>query len=485
MRKRRIGWRFGLVGCGIVVVLAGIATVGTQWSSWSRSYRRSIMASVSTVEVRRTDLTVQLTTGGRIDSSERTTIECELEALDVSVRGNRMGTNGASTILSIAPDGATVKKGDVLAVLDSSDYEEILRTQQMNVDRVTADHQVADLNLQAAETAFIEFRDGLRLQNIKTMEGQIALAESEYERSLDRLGWTRKMVGKGYLPKVQCTVDESSMNRMAFDLKKSKTTLRMFKEFNAPIYLRILEGDVKAAEIVLSYQDQRLKRNQSRLDYVKLQVERCTIRAPHDGFAINAQDQQGPPIRIEAGMTVRQRQRLFYLPNLSKMEVAAVLHESVVREVKPGMRATVKVEALAGRTLEGHVVSITQLPAQNNFFSDIRYFFAIVKLDTLPRGLLPGMSAEVAIQTVRRPDVLTVPTEALTVEEGHDVCYVACDDHLERREVQIGQATQDLLEVTAGLDEGDAVVLDPTHCDGLASVTTPATEAEGVEPISP
>ena len=166
------------------------------------------------------------------------------------------------------------------------------------------------------------------------------------------------------------------------------------------------------------------------------------------------------------------------------MEVAAVLHESVVREVRPGMPARVKVEALSGRVLEGHVVSISPLPVSNNFFSDIRYFYAIVKLDTLPAGLRPGMTAEVTIQTMRRPDVLTVPAEALRVEEGQDVCYVACDDHLERREVQIGQTTQDRLEVTAGLDEGEAVVLDPSHLDDALTASAPTTEGDGPEPVS-
>src|SRR5262249_8718857 len=182
-----------------------------------------------------------------------TVIECELEALDVGVRGQRITTGGASTVLSIIPDGSTVKRGDVLCVLDASDYEELLRTQQINVDRAVADHLQADLNLQVARTAVREYREGLLAQNLKTMEGEIALAQSEYERTTDRLKWTRGMVEKGYLPKAQVTAEQFRASQMALGLTKSRTKLRLFKEWDAPIYLKILEGDGLSAEGILNF----------------------------------------------------------------------------------------------------------------------------------------------------------------------------------------------------------------------------------------
>ena len=126
---------------------------------------------------------------------------------------------------------------------------------------------------------------------------------------LDRLDWTRRMTGKGYLPKAQFSTDESQANRMAFELKKSRTKLRVFRQFSAPIYVRILEGEIKAAEAILSFQDERLQRHQDRLDYVKRQIV-AARSVPHDGFAIYA-NEEGRNIHIEPGMIVRQKQRLF------------------------------------------------------------------------------------------------------------------------------------------------------------------------------
>ena len=72
---------------------------------------------------------------------------------------------------------------------------------------------------------------------------------------------------------------------------------------------------VTAAETTLNYQTLRLARHRERFALLEKQVEHCTIRAPHDGFVIyaNNTDRQ---VYIEAGMSVHQRQQLFFLPDL-------------------------------------------------------------------------------------------------------------------------------------------------------------------------
>lgn len=470
MRTRRIGWRYGLVGAGLVFALVA-ATLGVSPSVLQTLIRRAHpLSGLETATVRRADLSVSMTTSGRLESSDRTVIECDLENLSVSVKGNALTAGGASTILSVIADGSTVERGDVLCVLDASGYEDMVDAQAMNVERAVADNRMAELNLDVARMAVGEFRDGLMAQTLKTMEGTIALSQSDRERAAARLEWTRRMLTKGYMPRSQVVVEEFQSQQVTLALTKARTALRLFKRFSAPIYLRVLESEVLAAEAVMSYQRVRLQRNQERLAKLRRQVERCTIRAPHAGLVIYANDEL-KNIRIEAGLSVRQRQRLFYLPDLSRMEVSAMLHESVVREVKPGMAARVRLEGLTGRSLEGHVVSVAQLPTQN-LFTQVKYFVGVVKLDSVPRGLRPGMSAEVQIRTVRRPDVLAVPPDALAVDRGHDVCYVAHEEQVERREVKIGQATRDLLEVTEGLDEGEEVILDPTHRGAGVAVVT-------------
>ena len=72
-----------------------------------------------------------------------------------------------------------VHRGDVLAVLDSSEYEELLRQQQITVERSRADHRQAELEYQIALLAVQEFREGTMAEATKDFERSVALAESD------------------------------------------------------------------------------------------------------------------------------------------------------------------------------------------------------------------------------------------------------------------------------------------------------------------
>jgi len=218
------------------------------------------------------------------------------------------------------------------------------------------------------------------------------------------------------------------------------------------------------------------------LQFYKQQVEACTIKAPHDGFLIYYVYPRWPDYRIKEGTIVLRTQKLFYLPDLGQMEVTATLHETVVKDVHPGMKARVMVEGLPGRVIEGHVDSIAALPLQL-WYSDVKNFVGTVKLENVPAGLKPGMTASVEL-LLQKQNVLVIPNGASTVEQGRDVCYVAREGQLLRRKVKIGQTTSDLIEVTAGLEQDESVVMHPTSLsvDSLQGAETEQDKPVGVRP---
>jgi HlyD family secretion protein len=400
---------------------------------------------------------------GRVESAKRTIIECELENIAVGVRGQRLAAGGASVLLSVIPEGTLVKRGDVLAVLDASDYEELLRLQRITLERAKADKLQADLDVDIAKLAVREFRDGTVQERIEDFEGKILLARSELERATDRLHWSRRMKDKGYVPPAMVTSDAFKKEQAALALTQQESAYRLFTQFTSPKTVRELQGAVTGAEAIQVYQQLRLARQQGRLTSLEKQVEHCTIRAPHDGFVIYANNADRE-LFIEPGVPVHQRQHLFYLPDLGDMEVVAMLHESIVDQIHNGLRAEVHVEGMTNRRIEGHVDSIATM-ATLNWRSDVQYFEGIVKLENVPRGLRPGMTAEVEIALPRLENVLTIPPEAVRFENGHDVCFVVHEDGLERRGVTLGQVTANMAQVTAGLEEGEQVVINPPKDD--------------------
>jgi HlyD family secretion protein len=445
------------------MALGAVTTVGLAVAITRRHGAVPPAERYALASVQRTDLHPALLASGRVESSQRTVIECQLENITIGVLGHRLAAGGASVLLSIVPEGSRVRRGDVLAVLDSSDYEELLRQQKITVERSRADFRAAELNYEIAKLAVHEFLDGSMKEADKDFQRGVALAESDLVRVRDRLAWVRKMKQKGYAPSSQVTHEEFNHARALFDLAQERGAYELFNRWTAPHTLKVLQVDVLGAEATLKYQRSRLNRHLDRLARLERQVDLCTIRAPHDGFVIYANDERRD-IRIEPGMYVRQKQDLMFLPDLTQMEVVTSLHESIVREIGKGMRAKVFLEGVRNRRLEGHVTDIATIPTFN-WRSDVRYFDGKVKLDNPPRGILPGMSAQVEISLNRKDHVLAVPTVAVTQEEGREICYVVHDDGLERREVRLGEGTLDLLEISDGLHEGEQVVLNPILSD--------------------
>lgn len=471
--------RWSLLG---LVLVGGLSGAGLVYRSslWRRD---EAFSRLPRVPVSRTDLSTVLTASGLVESSHNTVISCELERLEMRSGGQSVQSGGASTILTLVDEGTTVKKGDILCELDASDYEELVYQQKIKTEQARAILETGKLNLSVAELAVREYREGIVKQTVESLEGQIALAEATRERTVDRLRWTEKMLKMGYVAKTAKATAIRDEKVAENDILSTRWILENLRMHGIPMTLKQLESEVEKRKYEVLANSQRVTRHDERLKHYELMVDRCTIRAPHDGFVIYATDRgRSTTQRIEPGSTVRQSQELFYLPDLAQMQVATYFHESIAERIQDGMRARVKVEGLANRALEGHVLSVAPLPSPINWFSDeVKYFVGIVKLDTIPRGLRPGMTAEVDVDVDRRLDVLAVPTEAIAIEDGRDICYVAGADGLSRRPVTLGRSTRDLMEVTHGLAEGEEVVLNPSKIDSIdAMVVHEATEGESL-----
>jgi HlyD family secretion protein len=425
--------------------------------------RRPMRERYRVQEAFRTDLAPVLNAPGRLESAKRTMIRCQLE----NIAG--LSTGGASTLLTVVPEGISVKQGDVLATFDKSNFEEMLRQQEITVEQAKASRLQASLNLEIAQLAVIEFRDGTVEETLKGMEGSLALARSNLSLAMDHLDWSAKMKKNGYLSVAAIVSEKYSVSQMQFTVNKQLWAMDLYQRFTQPKTERSLEKQVTAAQTTLANEELRLQRQLDRLKALQKQVDYCTIRAPHDGVLFYYKDPNSRGRNqtvIEEGMSVRQRQELFYLPDLSELEVQMALNESVVNRVSIGMKTKIRFEALPDVELDGEVVSISQFPAApGRDGEDFRYFLSRVKIGKTAPGLTPGMTTRVDIALSGRRNVLAVPLEAIRSVSGKKICYVVHEDSLEQRPVELGQDTTCLVEVKSGLTAGELVVLNPPSAD--------------------
>jgi HlyD family secretion protein len=417
---------------------------------------------IQTERARRADFSSVIVAPGRVEAINSTDVRCNLE---------RLNTGGTPTILSLVDDGTTVKQGDLLCEIDSADYKELVRQQTITVQQARASHRQASLDVDVCKIELEAYKKGEMIEADRQFRGQIALAKSDLNRLSDRLDWTERMVIKGYASVLQVTTDRQALLSATLSVARSETAFRNYRRFTAPKTLRALESQLNGAKAQLDFQTIRLNREEERLALYQRMVDSCTVRAPHAGFVIYANENGRPPSVYE-GATVRQRQRLFILPDLSDMEVQALLHETVVNRIKVGMSARIRLEALPGLRLEGTVSSISPLPLlarRNEQNSDVTYFLGKVKLKETPDGVRPGMTAELDILKARREGVLAVPQSAVVRKGNIQSCAVLHrgpeEDRVEERTVEVGESSHDLIEITDGLTEGEEVILNAARLD--------------------
>ncbi len=316
--------------------------------------------------------------------------------------------------------------------------------------------------METARVALREYREGMVRERTKEFESRLVLLDSDFERQRDYVAWAERMLEKGYFSRAPVLSARQALERIAQERSVAEHEFRVFRLFTAPKEIRQLESQIEGARATLGFEATRLEAHEERLADLRKQEEKFTIRAPHDGMVVYSPmfEWRGSPLR--AGTEVFQHEDLFFLPDLSRMEVEVAIHESVGARVRVGMPAEIRIIALPGRTFSGKVVSIELLPRVNYKGWEMKlHFFARVRLDRTPPGLLPFLSAEVRIDTGRVEKALVIPAEAMAMDDGRRCCDVVGPDGIERRAITVRNATPEWLEVTGGLEEGEQVVLHP------------------------
>jgi HlyD family secretion protein len=135
-----------------------------------------------------------------------------------------------------------------------------------------------------------------------------------------------------------------------------------------------------------------------------------------------------------------------------------------VKKLKPGQKCEIRIESQSGMVLHGTVTTIGTMADTDSPWarSSVKEYLTTVKIEDLPAdsGLLPGMSAEVAIKVNHFPDVLMVPVQAVAQRGSQYVAYVKSGSRIERREVTVGESNEKFIEIKDGVSEGERLLMD-------------------------
>ena len=441
--------------------------------------------AVLTAAAKRGELVIPVNDKGELESAESVQVMCEVE--------------GGGKLVTILPEGTQVKKGAVVAKFDTDVLQKGINeqevkwetaegklkaaTSELEVQKNKAEGEIAkaDLTLTLARLDRDAYQKGEYQVEYDKRKGKLELAQKDLKEAEDGLEFSRGMVKKGFAQQEQLRSKEltvegkrSAVNESKADLMVLETFTKVRKETELTAKAKDAERDLdrtrksqdaateKAAnEVKAAQKTAEIEKKQ--LERLKAQMEKCEVKAPGDGIVIYFKRPWDESSRIKPGAQLYFQQPIFNLPDLSQMKVKMKVHESVVKKVKAGLTATMKIDALPGQLLHGKVLSVATLAQEDGWRGGgVKEYETIVSIDDLPAeaGLRPGMSADVRILVKTIPDALTVPVQAVTEVEGKHVCYVVSGDKVERREVTVGDANDQNIQVTDGLSEGEQVALD-------------------------
>lgn len=187
--------------------------------------------------------------------------------------------------------------------------------------------------------------------------------------------------------------------------------------------------------------DRNMETLEETLKKLEAQLKNSEIRSPMDGLLSN--------IQTIDGELVAEGNELFTVSS-RKNYVRGEVNEEDVGEVKPGMKAAVKLYAYQTQQFTAQVSSIQ--PAAD---PETQRYTVVLQLEKPPENLMSGMTGEMNIITGTHENVLLVPTRALLVDQA----LVAKRGVIEARTVKVGFRTLEVAEAMDGLSLGDHVVV--------------------------
>lgn len=367
----------------------------------------------------------------------------DLTAEVVAVEAIQISANVEGPI-SFLPwrEGDWVKAGQKLVEIDREMYR--------------SEVKAAKAALGVAEAKLEDLKAGARPEEIEKARQVVREAEQSAEFARSDLERITQLVETGALPGE--TVEKARVNQVAAETKLNAARKQ----------LEMLESGYTRTAIAV--QEAAVKEAQARLGLAQARLSECVITAPFNGTITK--------VFVRRGDMATVKTPFLEMVDMASLVVRCAIPEAHASEVRQGMKAEVRLDALPDKALSAQIARVfPQL--------DPRMRTRTVELAVKEKiKLAPGMFGRVRLILESVPDALTVPVQALVVTpSGTSVVFVAAAEKATQRKVQTGIEEGGRIQILSGLNPGDLVIVSGQEKlkDG-AEIRLPAPSPEGRQP---
>jgi HlyD family secretion protein len=407
----------------ILAVGALILAVGV-YSCSIKNKSKSIHTNITTTTLTKTTLQDVIAVSGTVHSNETynvyTTLAYPVKTIQVDV-------------------GDKVKKGDVLAVLDTATLEQDIEQQEY---AVADSHKSAALSLAQAKR---NYENMLYLYNndliSSVVSAKAALQTAEDDYNYKKLLFENGQISQSELDQAQSNYEQAQKNLEAAQLQAEQDLQNAKDTYDSAV----IKAEDKSADVAL----EKLKKN----------LEDSVITAPADGTITVKNAQEGS---VPTGI-------MFVIANTDDLIVDTQIKEIDAASVEPGDKVTIQTDATGDAEIKGTVKSIAPAATASTEGTGNVTYAAKVSIDEKNPSLRIGMRARMDIVVQEKNDVFVVPYDALLEKDEGSVIMVAEKDgaFYKAKEIPVttGLETDVAIEISGSeLKEGMLVIGNP---DGI------------------
>jgi HlyD family secretion protein len=341
-------------------------------------------------------------------------------------------------------EGDPVKKGQVLVRIDKSQVEAQVREAKSAL--VEAQYRLAQAQTTQLPTD-VSVNTQIQQQKaaVITADAGIALAQANLADATAKYNRIFTLYKQGYAAaqdvddaKAAMKVQEASVDAARAQLNQAKASLAfaMSNLAQKPAYVQ----NLKALKAVVVEAQNAVKAAQATL-------ADTVLVSSVDGFVTGR--------FADPGTTVTPGQTILAVQYMRQVWVSVAVPEEVSPSIHEGQLASVKFDALPGRTFPAGVIQFNPSADPQS-----RQFTARVALDNKDNLFKPGMYGRISIVTQQVRSRAAVPREAIqTDQRGEYALVVGPGNKAERRVVVPGLSDADFTDVQGYLRPGERVIV--------------------------
>src|SRR5512133_3792805 len=331
-------------------------------------------------------------------------------------------------ITDLVPEGTEVKKGDYVATLDRTTFDNNLKdeyerlvTQETNLEMKVLDTAVTLSNL----------RDNIKNLRFSVEEAQITLQQSKFEPP------TTIRQAEISLDKANRSLDQS-IRGYSLRVEQAKSDMRTMKN--------------------------NLVEQKQRVNDLETVLSKFIITAPSDGMIIYKRDRMGTKRKVGSSISPWDNV-VATLPDMSSMISKTYVNEIDVSKVKTGQPVEIVVDAFPEKQYTGVVTSVANIGEQLPN-ADAKVFEVIISMNESDPILRPSMTTGNKIITKTIDDVTYIPLES--VQTGADSIPFVYMKNGDKQIVVLGESNENHVVVEQGIEPGTELYLStPEDTEGF------------------